>query len=41
MRTCAAYEIEPLFSIWCLIGFLSEELISDYQIVFNIDPVHQ
>ena len=30
MRTCEAYEIELLFSIWCLIGFLLEELISDY-----------
>ena len=42
MRTCVAYETELLFSIWCLIGFLFEELISDYRwIVFNIDPVHQ
>ena len=42
MRTCVAYEIELLFSVWCLIGFLLEELISAYhQIVFNIDPVHQ
>ena len=30
MRTCVAYEIELLFSVWCLIGFLLEELISDY-----------
>ena len=30
MRTCAAYKIELLFSVWCLIGFLLEELISDY-----------
>ena len=39
---CVAYEIELLFSVWCLTGFLLEELISDYHsIVFNIDPVHQ
>ena len=30
MRTCVANEIELLFSVWCLIGFLLEELISDY-----------
>ena len=30
MRTCVAYEIELLFNVWCLIGFLLEELISDY-----------
>ena len=30
MHTCVAYEIELLFSVWCLIGFLLEELISDY-----------
>ena len=30
MRTCVAYEIELLFSVWCLIGFLSEELMPDY-----------
>ena len=30
MRTCVAYEIELFFSVWCLIEFLLEELISDY-----------
>ena len=30
MRTCVAHEIELLFSVWCFIGFLLEELISDY-----------
>ena len=41
MRTCVAYEIQLLFSAWCLIGFLLEELISDYHsIVFNIYPIN-
>ena len=30
MRTCVAYEIKLLFRVWCLIGFLLEELIYDY-----------
>ena len=29
MRTCVACEIELLFSVCCLIGFLLEELIYD------------
>ena len=30
MGTFVAYEIELPFSVWCLIEFLLEELISDY-----------
>ena len=30
MRTCVAYKIELLSGVWYLIGFLLEELISDY-----------
>ena len=29
MRTYVAYETELLFSVWCLIEFLLEELITD------------
>ena len=30
MHTCVAYKIKLLIGVWCLIGFLLEELISDY-----------